>query len=330
MDVDAQRQRVQELWFEDGNLVIQAGNSLYRVFRGILAARSPVFADMHSLPQPIDSELVEGCPVVHLHDAPTEVTAFLKAIFEPEFFMPFPAATDFDTICGCLRLSHKYGVEYLRRRALVHLSSRHPSALSDFDVLINSMALSTSWKRPEIRSYAILLIQVCREVDALWIIPYGFYVLAYYFGQLASEIFHGTVYKDLSVSLSAADQPSFLRGYLIQRDHAKDEVLRFLLSPVKIQGCTDVVRCLQERVAAFNAVSGNHSEPGQATAPLHIWSASEWGLLRKACPTCLESLKTTFQEARQAFWDKLPEIYGLPPWEELRKMKADAMSELPS
>jgi hypothetical protein len=85
MEVGATGPRAQELWFEDGTVVIQAGNSLYRVFRGILAARSPVFRDMFQLPQPPDCPLFEGCPVVQIWDSPTELTALLRAIFEPEF-----------------------------------------------------------------------------------------------------------------------------------------------------------------------------------------------------------------------------------------------------
>jgi hypothetical protein len=64
MEVDNEQtnepQRVQDLWFEDGNLVIQAGNSQCRVYRGVLATRSLVFKDMLSFPQPSDSELVEA------------------------------------------------------------------------------------------------------------------------------------------------------------------------------------------------------------------------------------------------------------------------------
>jgi hypothetical protein len=85
MEVDSgsvQPQRHQELWFDDGNIVIQAGNTQFRVYRGVLAARSTVFQDMLSFPQPPDSELVEGCPLVQLHDSTAEVTVFLKAIFD--------------------------------------------------------------------------------------------------------------------------------------------------------------------------------------------------------------------------------------------------------
>lgn len=76
--------RIPELWFEDGNLIVQAGHRVFRVYRGVLAARSPVFHDMLSFPQPSDSELLEGCPVVRLHDDSAEVLIFLKAIFDAE------------------------------------------------------------------------------------------------------------------------------------------------------------------------------------------------------------------------------------------------------
>jgi len=43
MDVDAKPdkpQRVEALWFEDGNIILQAGTAQYRVYRGTLARES--------------------------------------------------------------------------------------------------------------------------------------------------------------------------------------------------------------------------------------------------------------------------------------------------
>ncbi|KAJ7718953.1 hypothetical protein DFH07DRAFT_784761 [Mycena maculata] len=105
MDVNAELKEIHQvpgLWFEDGSLIIQAGDCQFRVYRGVLAKRSSVFQDMLSFPQPADAELVEGY---------------------------------FDTIVGCLRLSEKYRVDYLRRRAsaLVHPTSRCCTTLSECD-----------------------------------------------------------------------------------------------------------------------------------------------------------------------------------------------------
>jgi hypothetical protein len=85
MEVDSNPpdpQRVEELWFEEGSLVIRAQTTLFRIPRAILAARSPIFADMLSIPQPSDSEKLDGCPVVEIPDSAADATVFLKAIFD--------------------------------------------------------------------------------------------------------------------------------------------------------------------------------------------------------------------------------------------------------
>ncbi len=82
MDVDNTPTRVEELWFSDGGLVVQAEQSLFRVSAGILAARSPVFQDMLSFTQPPDAQSIEGCPVVKLLDSAADVTCFFRAIFD--------------------------------------------------------------------------------------------------------------------------------------------------------------------------------------------------------------------------------------------------------
>ena len=63
----------------------------FRVSRGILAARSPVFREVLSLPQPKEGdedEKVDGCDVVHLFgDEPQDVTYFLRAIYDSRYVL---------------------------------------------------------------------------------------------------------------------------------------------------------------------------------------------------------------------------------------------------
>lgn len=74
------------LWYRDGNIVLQAERTQWKVHQGILAESSVIFQDMFSLPQPlaIDTELVEGCPVVRLSDSAEEVEYVLQAICKRE------------------------------------------------------------------------------------------------------------------------------------------------------------------------------------------------------------------------------------------------------
>lgn len=72
-----------DLWFEDGNVVLIAEYTGFRVFKGVLARYSEVFRDMFQIPQPIHpEESFDGCPVVHLAgDRAEEVAIVLDILF---------------------------------------------------------------------------------------------------------------------------------------------------------------------------------------------------------------------------------------------------------
>lgn len=71
-----------DIWYDDGNVVLQAQNTQFKVHRSILAQSSSVFKDMFMLPQPPleGTQLVEGCPVVQLSDPAEDVRYILRAL----------------------------------------------------------------------------------------------------------------------------------------------------------------------------------------------------------------------------------------------------------
>lgn len=96
MDVPPELFRSTEFWFDDGTVVLQVENTLYRVYRGLLSSRSTVFHDTFSIPQPVEERTeIEGCPVVQLHDRSKDFTRFLKALHHygsqlvPRLLLPF-------------------------------------------------------------------------------------------------------------------------------------------------------------------------------------------------------------------------------------------------
>lgn len=77
--------RYEQLWFEDGNVMIIAEDTAFRLHRGILSRHSEVFRDMFSIPQPQgDAEIMEGVPVVHLPDSLHDLAHFLCALYDGE------------------------------------------------------------------------------------------------------------------------------------------------------------------------------------------------------------------------------------------------------
>ena len=82
--------RSQDVWYDDGNVVIQTENIVFKVFRGILASNSAVFADMFSVPQPATPVITgpdtyDSCPLVQIYDTPEDTRHFLKAIHDAGF-----------------------------------------------------------------------------------------------------------------------------------------------------------------------------------------------------------------------------------------------------
>ena len=72
-----------EYWFDDGNIILQVENTLFRVHRGMLAHHSEVLKDMFEIPQPENpNELqVEGCPVVPLYDSLEDVEIIISIFY---------------------------------------------------------------------------------------------------------------------------------------------------------------------------------------------------------------------------------------------------------
>ena len=73
--------RHDKLWFDDGNLILVANkDTAFRVYCGLLAAQSTVFADMLAAARSDPSRLVDGCLVLEVYDTPVELAHFLKVI----------------------------------------------------------------------------------------------------------------------------------------------------------------------------------------------------------------------------------------------------------
>ncbi|KAF8209360.1 hypothetical protein K438DRAFT_1753712 [Mycena galopus ATCC 62051] len=306
--------RVEDLWFEDGNIIIQAGNSQYRVLTVSICRGATVTAP--------DPEFVDGCPFVHLPDPEVETTPFSRRSFNQ-------TPMEFDTVVGCLRLSHKYGVDHLLRTALVHFSSQYPTKLShvngirDGDIQVSELGWKSSWKFPFGPASRIRVIPLARQVEAPWILPLAFYALSHFFQQVGAAIFN----IGDETSLPVEDQISFLKGQDNQTRSTIFDTLRFLWYPRKITGCEQPLQCYTRRLDAME-IARIYFTAGSSLA-LHIWDEAEWAQsLRRLCPVCLTVLKRTHEDARWAFWDKLPEMYNLPSWAELEQMRASTIGRL--
>ncbi|KAJ7473319.1 hypothetical protein FB451DRAFT_1248993 [Mycena latifolia] len=361
MDDPDSLERVDSLWFSDGNIVICAHNVLFRVFRGILTARSPVFAEMLAFPQSDDAETIDGCPVLHLDDSAADTMYFLKALFDYEFFAPYPAKTDFDAIHGILRLGQKYRVEPLRRRALQHLSSAHPTTLAAWDALCASSSAQAassstapsggaSW---DFDNLELPILTLARAARADWILPAAFYRALAALGS--AEILDGIDYTGVHVELDRADKVLCLEAAPVLLGDAISEMLGFLWTPEVIPGCERTgASTSTTSLASTSSGSSSTDGPGMnactadrlamrrtaerwrrdSLLPLSlgaavgdeeraIWAEEDFSRLA-VCAPCLAHMRADWAARRAHFWAGLPALFGLPAWDVLEHARAEA------
>ncbi|KAJ7133820.1 hypothetical protein C8R46DRAFT_1201706 [Mycena filopes] len=293
---------VEGLWFNDGTLVLQAGSAAFRVYAALLAERSLVFRDMLQFPQPDDGDSIEGCPVVQLSHDERDLECFLKALFDLEFFLPYPAKTDFDTICGIIRLSTKYQVDVLRKRGLY-----------------STWYETTSWKLEDLDEWIRVLL-FGQELSLDWILPIAFYrVVA---GVPPRQIMHGIIVDGgIHLELSATDKLLCLEQSIALRTSASSAILSFLWERPDAD-CTNYDGCNEVRLDACKTAEQQRLE----RVPLRLWQTENWEILSFACATCRASMKSAHARALQSFWDGLPQRFGLADWTVLEQIKAAALA----
>ncbi|KAJ7745188.1 hypothetical protein DFH07DRAFT_942882 [Mycena maculata] len=301
--------RIDGLWFKDGTLILVAGTSLFRVYGGLLAEQSPVFHDMLDFPQPADGEVIDGCPVVHLADDEDDLRCFLKALFDIEFFEPAPAKTTFEILAGIIRLSTKYQVDVLRRRALSHFAS-----IVSFTAAEYRSNSSESWDIP--KQEWIRVVVLAREMSIDWILPIALYRVA---GNCTpTELLDGIdVNGGVHAELAHQDKIACLEQSLVIRTTASAEILDFLWNPLSIPGCSDKAECTRRRIQARKLVEDARKN---RIFPVKIWPTSNWAVF-SVCKSCMGVMKADHQQALETFWDGLPQRFGLPDWDALKQMK---------
>ncbi|KAJ7604300.1 hypothetical protein DFH06DRAFT_1151277 [Mycena polygramma] len=288
-----QPKRVEDLWFTDANLILRAEGKLFRVYSQLLCARSPVFRDMVAFPQPatLEGETIDGHPVVLLHDSAAEVEVFLRALLDSNFFMPPPVTTIFNAVVGIMRLAHKYDVQYLFRRALSSLGTVYSPELRAFlhaRRLFDNDAhhVHFSVEYPENIDTDILVLHATSQVGAVWLLP---------------AIYYHICSRPSSEFLAAEGRGNCL--------------------DLPVASCTG--SCVAAVSEAREVLLKESRIGSDDLDPLDDWAFSL--TTNDLCPGCHRFGRAQYEAARYTLWNRLPEIFGLPSWQELEEKRRAVM-----
>ncbi|KAF7341329.1 BTB domain-containing protein [Mycena venus] len=303
------------LWFPaDSPAVLRAEDRLFCVSKSILAARSTVFQSMFEFPQPVDTtgaEIMDGKPVIYLYDKAADVEQFLRAIFDSNYFMPPPAEIDFYAVLGILRLSHKYDVAYLFKRAILHLETVYPIALERYHPKSNTV----QYEDGDV-ALDLIAIPIFQEVGATWLLPFAFYSAGTYSARDFFEA--GEAWE----ALSGGNKQSCL---LLAPQHVRSTISinTFLTT---ISTCSVATNCNTAKLA-FVRSHLTHCPTYRTQHPLAIWRQSSWDRLEELlCKDCFSRARDEYAHANAEIWDQLPANCGLEGWDALMEQRRVVMA----
>ncbi|TCD65546.1 hypothetical protein EIP91_002510 [Steccherinum ochraceum] len=315
-----------EVWFEDGNIILVAGDEGFRVFRGILAKQSPVFAGMFKLPPPSPRRQVyEGCPVVVMPDAALDMRHFLAALHDLESMKSLcaPKLLDSEANCaisGILQLSAKYEVTRLLTALCDALEVLLPASYGDFRNAYQSLQNVPTGD-------LFLLANALRLTDSVGkklLVP----ILLLCAHQPLSQIIDGAALGDPNNAIIELDAP-VKRAVLLGRGKLHKMAFSHTLHHIRALDGNGMFchqgqkACSASRYAILRTLMDG-KEPDGFVSPFPEVFGYAVDLLNAEkypgplCGTCayekvMHTQVALMQNGQQYVWERLPEIFGVTP-----------------
>ncbi|KAF7364327.1 hypothetical protein MSAN_01092800 [Mycena sanguinolenta] len=294
-----------EFWFDDGTIVLQVENTLYRVYHGLLASHSVALRDTVPMPKPQtpmeeNAQEIEGCRFVKLQgEKERDFTRFLKALHHYGPYAPVPGLTELTSV---LRLSDKYGVATLRESMISILHDIYPSSLDKW--LTREKAIPPGY--PVARQDCITVLNLARKMNIRSILPGAMYLV---FTTHALTVLYGGPGKQID---NADDRKRYTLAFPKLLQSCRQAATGFMLREPQIdgRGCDNGGgECDTERIRwlACDFDSGDR-DPLGAELP--------WENFR-VCASCFRVAQETFFNERKELWENLPRTFELGTWKDL-------------
>ncbi|KAK7049039.1 BTB domain-containing protein [Favolaschia claudopus] len=309
----AKRQRVEnaattrsEIWMDDGSVVLQAKNTLFRVHWSLLALHSSVFHALRDLPQPTDQPSVEQCPVVELEDDPDDVHCLLQALYKPRFLAQ--EKIPFSAVSALLRMGRKYDLPDLSDSAVKRLTSIFPSNFEDFERNEREPVYTSIEHQTGIE---FDIIALAREFNIMTILPAVFYCIIRP-QSILPKLCQGEKRPNGTIALLSRED---LTRCVVAREKLLGEQFRQgrtfgWVRKWPYPNCRTGSNCHKNRLVLHSSFID--------LAYIDAFADSKDVLDFDFCPHCLGCLEECMGNGRKMMWDMLPGFFDLPAWDELK------------
>ncbi|TBU52457.1 hypothetical protein BD310DRAFT_940261 [Dichomitus squalens] len=290
-------QKDNQLWLEDGSIILVAGQT----------------GELFAVPQPIVSvDSLEGCPVVRVPDAAQELSHLLRYIYDGRSFIisttgrPDFVKPTFATLSALMRLGHKYDIPEAIEDASSCLQSYYTT---NFDVYKrlrqrDLVDLLFELREEDLDADAIETVNLAMLTGKHSLLPAAMYRCC----QIDSDELIDGVQRPVrdarTVHLNADCIRLCRRGreHLIKACGRVLKVFGLLESPVRCGRCAPVAK--QEGAGSIHDI-----ELQLTTDPLELMYGSD--ALNALCSRCQTSMADHLAAQQRQIWCKLPVYLGI-------------------
>ncbi|KAJ3558149.1 hypothetical protein NM688_g1092 [Phlebia brevispora] len=297
--------RHEKLWFEDGNVVLQAGDTMFRVYRGMLCNASVIFRDMFSMPQPPEGETIEGVPHVKLHDSPWELADLLDVLYDGKQFVKQSTKPRWTVVQSLYRLGSKYEVLDLRDAALHYIRRLHLGTPQKRKRLYDSTTSPVIYEPADIIAMANLI----PEFNIGKVLHVGF---LYACCQLTvKELLDGIPHSRGYVERLTPDNLRWCMEGRANLIVASAEMVNRCIIGMPTCPHADCSRILRHQIT-----QEGHSELLYNPNPLGFWEIPRFQdryneLKSYMCPACLAKVQTLFDTRKQDLYLHMDQYFKL-------------------
>ncbi|EIN04258.1 hypothetical protein PUNSTDRAFT_92980, partial [Punctularia strigosozonata HHB-11173 SS5] len=282
-----QLSRCEDLWYEDGSIILAAEGMGFKVYRMILAQHSSVFADMLALSSPeANVDPMYGCPLVHLSDPAEDLRYLLLTIHDVSFGERIDRAP-FKEFAAVAYLAIKYDIPRLRDRIVARLDRWYPQVIISWKHILRP-PLSPAEHRT--------VIDLARQLQKPVLVP--FMMLA-----LCQE----GVERILQAELEPDDLLIVLRGLSKLQNLQRKNTYRWLFRGPRLCQTKELCASARDNLADAMERSMDSDSKLRLFTPTpdedEMWDA---GL----CDVCTEHAVVAHETRSKAIWDRIPAVFS--------------------
>ncbi|TFK22914.1 hypothetical protein FA15DRAFT_671008 [Coprinopsis marcescibilis] len=326
--------RFEHLWFSDGNVVLQAQHTQFRVHCTLLSTQSTFLKKIFTAIQPKtsttdSSELIEGCPLIRLTDSAADWKNVLETVYLGLAVTKWRGPIKVSRLVAMLRLGHKYDFAHLKEEGLDRLMAVYPDNLETFMGARNGVDLEWDggWTFCDLVNLAIEL-RLQRLLPALYL--RAMCSMAFTMTELLYDgLTRSPGGERVKIHPSAHKALVMGRDAIIARMHT--DIFGFLSSVYEWRSPTDTSAstelgfqdCTSPECRRSKGLI--HYHVFVPTTQLHAifmnWDSHQLG--QGICDECRRDID--LWGARNRLWEALPQIFFLGnEWKDLKNFDCDS------